>query len=65
MGDKHKGHKHHLCSLIAAGDGLDEIIPLVIGAKVICKSCGRAAIKKKYVCKPTKLRAKEPAEAQG
>jgi len=55
MGEKHKGHKHHLCSLIAGGDGLDDIAPLVIGARFICKSCGRAASKKKYLCKPHKL----------
>jgi hypothetical protein len=55
MGDKHTGHKKHLCAVFAGGDGLDEVAKLAVGARFLCKSCGRAASKKKHLCKPKKL----------
>jgi hypothetical protein len=63
MGDKHKGHKKHLCAVFAGGDGIDEVAALAVGARFICKSCGRSAIKKKYLCKPKKLPGVDGPEA--
>jgi len=57
MGDKDKGHKKHLCGLRAAGADVGDVAELVAGARFICKSCLRAANKKKYLCKPKKLPA--------
>ena len=53
MGSK-KAHKGHLCSLIGCGD-VGEIALLVVKPRYICARCGRAAQKKKNLCKGRKL----------
>jgi hypothetical protein len=49
-----------LCSLdkddIKANIG--DISGIVSGAKYICRRCARGASKKKYLCKPAKLKGK-------
>jgi hypothetical protein len=52
---KHKGHSKHLCAMIAGGDGYKDVRDLVLGAKYICAKCGRAAARKKNLCKARKL----------
>jgi hypothetical protein len=56
MAKKHKGHKKHLCVLVAA-DGIKNIEGLIAEGKYFCKNCGRVANKKKNLCKPKKLAA--------
>lgn len=53
MGKK-KGHDAHLCSLMGCEE-LGDIVPLVVDARYICGRCGRAARKKKNLCKPGKI----------
>lgn len=53
MGKK-KGHDNHLCSLIGCED-IEAIAPLVLKPRYICGRCGRAARKKKNLCKGKKL----------
>lgn len=51
---KNKGHDAHLCALMGCED-IADIAPLVGEARFICGRCGRAAEKKKNLCKPKKL----------
>jgi hypothetical protein len=53
--NKRKAHQQHLCALMAAGEGLRDIKPLVLEPRFGCASCGRVAHKKKNLCKPKKL----------
>ena len=55
MAKMHKGHSRHLCALIAGGEGFKAVKELVAGAAYICAKCGRAAAKKKHLCKARKL----------
>jgi hypothetical protein len=54
MGKKPEGHARHLCALIGC-EGLEELRELVGVPRFICARCGRAARKKKNLCKPRKL----------
>lgn len=51
---KNKGHDGHLCSLIGCEDARD-IAPLVVDPRFLCVRCGRAAHKKRNLCKGEKL----------
>lgn len=51
-----KGHKKHLCSLVAGADGIQTLAKLATDARFICRTCGRVAVKKKYLCKPKSLK---------
>ena len=44
----------HLCALFAEHD-LTELARRAVGARYICKGCGRSARKKKWMCKPKAL----------
>lgn len=55
MAKKHKGHDQHLCALFAGGEGLEDVKARVGKARYICARCGRAAQKKKHLCKPQGL----------
>ncbi len=48
-------HPHHLCKLTADGLHLKkpkEYIGLVKKPQYVCKSCGRIAAEKNYLCQP-------------
>jgi len=49
-----------LCSLDRdeIEDNIDEIAKIVSGARYICRKCARVARKKKYLCKPVRLKSK-------
>jgi hypothetical protein len=51
----HKGHKDHLCAMIAGGLGYKDVKPLVQNPKYICGKCGRAARKKGNLCSARNL----------
>lgn len=40
-------------------DNIDEVAEIVSNAKYVCRKCGRASRKKKYLCKPVKLASKK------
>ena len=49
------GHSKHLCAVIAGGFGFKQVHELVGSPKFICAKCGRAAEKKRNLCKARKL----------
>jgi hypothetical protein len=51
---KKKGHEGHICSLMGC-DGVEAVARLVADARFVCTRCGRAANKKKNLCKPSKI----------
>ena len=53
------GKKHVSICKWSSGDvdaNLDELWKMVREPRFACKSCGRVAKKKKWLCKPTRLR---------
>jgi hypothetical protein len=47
-----------LCTIVKNGlskDSLKDYEDLVRGTKYVCKKCGRAAARRKHLCKPKKL----------
>jgi hypothetical protein len=54
----HADHEKHLCLLKNVGyvkRHLDDYKALVRDAKYVCRKCGRAAARKKNLCKPDKF----------
>lgn len=54
----HEGHEKHLCLLKNVGfvkKYLEEYKALVANPSYVCRKCGRAAAKKKNLCKPDAL----------
>ena len=51
----HEGHERHLCFLQNVGYFMVDYKELVKDPKFMCKKCGRAAVKKEYLCEPEKL----------
>ncbi len=51
---KKKGHDGHICSLMGC-DGVEAVAHLIVDARFVCARCGRAAHKKKNLCKPSKI----------
>lgn len=49
------GHSKHLCAVIAGGYGFSQVHEMVGNPKFICAKCGRAAEKKRNLCKARKL----------
>jgi hypothetical protein len=54
----HLEHEQHLCYLQNLGylqSNLKDYKKLVVGAKYVCKNCGRAAAREINLCAPEKI----------
>jgi hypothetical protein len=54
----HAMHDDHLCYLVNMGyltSSLEDYKKLVKDAKFVCKTCGRTADSKDYLCRPAKI----------